>query len=65
MVARERQIEYSTQTVRKRLQSTLSRGPADFIDNMLRHRGDKEKGLADKKWKLMPIYSLLPVVKQQ
>lgn len=47
MEARERQIAYSTLTVRKRLQNTLNRGPADFMNSMLRHRGDKEKGLTD------------------
>lgn len=48
MEARERQIEYSNLTVRKRLQNDLHRGPADFMDSMLRHRGDKEKELNDK-----------------
>ncbi|KAJ5623733.1 hypothetical protein N7510_000042 [Penicillium lagena] len=46
--ARKRQIEYSKFTVQKRLQSTLHRGPADFMDSMLRHSGDKEKELTDK-----------------
>lgn len=46
--ARKRQIEYSNLTVRKRLQSDLHRDPADFMDSMLRYRGDKEKGLTDK-----------------
>lgn len=48
MEARKRQIEYSNLTVRKRLQNDLHRGPADFMDSMLRHRGDKEKELNDK-----------------
>lgn len=48
MEARKRQIEYSNLTVRKRLQNDLHRGPADFMDSMLRHRGDKEKELTDK-----------------
>ena len=48
MEARKRQIEYSSITVRKRLQSTINRGHVDFIDSMLRHRGDKEKELTDK-----------------
>ncbi|KAJ5414635.1 hypothetical protein N7509_001262 [Penicillium cosmopolitanum] len=48
MENRERQIEYSNLTVRKRLRSTLHRGPVDFMDSMLRYRGDKEKELTDK-----------------
>lgn len=48
MEARKRQIEYSNLTVRKRLQDDLHRGPADFMDSMLRHRGDKEKELTGK-----------------
>ncbi|KAJ6000069.1 hypothetical protein N7481_000478 [Penicillium waksmanii] len=48
MEKRERQIEYSNLTVQKRLRSTLRRGSVDFMDSMLRYRGDKEKEITDK-----------------
>lgn len=48
MEARKRQIQYSSLVVRKRLQSDFRRGPADFMESMLRHQGDKAKELTDK-----------------
>jgi cytochrome P450 len=48
MEARKRQIEYSSLTLRKRLQRALHRGPVDFVDSMLRHSGHKENKLTDK-----------------
>lgn len=44
--ARERQIHHTNITVRKRLQNQQDRGPADFMQSMLRHRGEKD-GLTD------------------
>lgn len=44
--ARKDHLEYSRTTVEKRLQSQTDRGHADFMQSMLRHRGEKE-GLTD------------------
>lgn len=48
MEARKRQIQYSSLVIRKCLQSDFRRGPADFMESMLRHQGDKAKELTDK-----------------
>ncbi|OJJ77740.1 hypothetical protein ASPBRDRAFT_202658 [Aspergillus brasiliensis CBS 101740] len=44
--AKRRQDEYSWTTVQKRLHSHRDRGQADFMQSMLRHRGEKD-GLTD------------------
>ncbi|PWY78383.1 cytochrome P450 [Aspergillus heteromorphus CBS 117.55] len=41
--AREKQLQHSTETVQKRLQSKVDRGHADFMQSMLRHRGEKDE----------------------
>ncbi|KAE8153715.1 cytochrome P450 [Aspergillus avenaceus] len=40
--ARRRQLEYSQETVEKRLRRGRDRGPADFMDSMLRHHGGRD-----------------------
>ncbi|PWY82364.1 benzoate 4-monooxygenase cytochrome P450 [Aspergillus eucalypticola CBS 122712] len=44
--AKRRQDEYSWNTVQTRLHDQTDRGQADFMQSMLRHRGDKD-GLTD------------------
>ncbi|GKZ77674.1 hypothetical protein AnigIFM56816_011415 [Aspergillus niger] len=44
--AKRRQDEYSWNTVQKRLHHQRDRGQADFMQSMLRHRGEKD-GLTD------------------
>ncbi|KAK2768202.1 hypothetical protein FQN54_000054 [Arachnomyces sp. PD_36] len=44
--ARKRQLEHSRVTVQKRLHSETHRGEGDFMESMLRHRGEKD-GLTD------------------
>ncbi|RAK95680.1 cytochrome P450 [Aspergillus ibericus CBS 121593] len=44
--ARQKQTGHSRMTVQKRLQSQKDRGQADFMESMLRHRGEKD-GLTD------------------
>ncbi|PYI11212.1 cytochrome P450 [Aspergillus sclerotiicarbonarius CBS 121057] len=44
--ARQRQRDHSRITVQKRLHSERDRGQADFMESMLRHRGEKD-GLTD------------------
>ncbi|PYH89624.1 cytochrome P450 [Aspergillus ellipticus CBS 707.79] len=44
--ARRKQLAHSRDTVQKRLHSQTDRGVADFMQSMLRHRGEKD-GLTD------------------
>ncbi|PLB44238.1 cytochrome P450 [Aspergillus steynii IBT 23096] len=39
--ARERHAEYSKATIKKRLQNSSARGRGDYMDSMLRNRGEK------------------------
>ncbi|KAF5861101.1 hypothetical protein ETB97_000612 [Aspergillus alliaceus] len=43
MKARQRQIEYSRATIQKRLRNGVQRECADFIDSVLRHRGEPDR----------------------
>jgi cytochrome P450 len=43
MKARQRQIEYSRATIQKRLRNGVQRECTDFIDSMLRHRGEPDR----------------------
>ncbi|KAL5356419.1 cytochrome P450 [Aspergillus floccosus] len=45
--ARQTQANYSKETVKKRLNNTAAHGRGDFMDSMLRHRGEKD-GLSDR-----------------
>ncbi|EAU30964.1 conserved hypothetical protein [Aspergillus terreus NIH2624] len=45
--ARRDQTNYSKETVHKRLANTAAHGRGDFMDSMLRHRGEKD-GLSDR-----------------